>query len=123
METRICFLLTMQAEWLPSGKKQDWKLFDERCQLQPLANGALSMSKKRKGGRIPILFIGDSTDNLIIRDICNLGRDIGSFGEPVGYKQDHGSLDVLQVIGPYAWIVCAVMQPVYASHTHTATCK
>lgn len=78
----------------PTGKKQEWRGFDEHCSLQPLASQLLSSNYHSTGLRVPILFIGDSTDRLIQQDVCDLGNMVGARVDPIGYLPDQTTLQV-----------------------------
>ena len=78
----------------PVGTKQDWKLFDARCRLQPLADQLLSSNSTRAGSRVPILLIGDSTDRFIQQDVCELGKMVGARTESIGFDTDQSTLRV-----------------------------
>ena len=69
-------------------------MFDERCSLQPLASQLLSSTYQSTGLRVPILFIGDSTDRLIQQDVCDLGNMVGARVDPIGYLPDQTTLQV-----------------------------
>ncbi len=79
----------MQVFYQPVGIKQDWKLFDARCRLQPLADQLLSSNSSQTGSRVPILLIGDSTDRFIQQDVCELGKMVGARTDSIGFDTDH----------------------------------
>lgn len=84
----------MQVYYQPVGTKQDWKLFDARCRLQPLADRLLSSNSSTAGSRVPILLIGDSTDRLIQQDVCDLGKMVGARTDSIGFDTDQATLKV-----------------------------
>ncbi len=84
----------MQVFYQPVGIKQDWKLFDARCRLQPLADQLLSSNSSQTGSRVPILLIGDSTDRFIQQDVCELGKMVGARTDSIGFDTDQTTLRV-----------------------------
>ena len=64
------------------------------CSLQPLASQLLSSDYQSIGSRVPILFIGDSTDRFIQHDVCELGKMVGARADPLGYTKDETILQV-----------------------------
>ena len=93
-ESNLILHTALQVWYQPTGKKQEWHVFDERCSLQPLASQLLSSTYQSTGLRVPILFIGDSTDRLIQQDVCDLGNMVGARVDPIGYLPDQTTLQV-----------------------------
>lgn len=61
-ESNLILHTALQVWYQPTSKKQEWHVFNERCSLQPLASQLLSSTYQSTGLRVPVLFIGDSTD-------------------------------------------------------------